>query len=57
MENNGINVLRPRIQTQLDLSDTTDQLQLLFHNVPMFPITGNGLRGKACSRFATVLII
>lgn len=53
MDNSSINVLRPRTQTQLDLSNTTDQLQLQAHNVS----TGNDLRRRACSRFATVLLI
>lgn len=52
MDNTSINVLRPRTQTQLDLPNTTDQLQLQAHDV----VTGNDLGRRVCSRFATVLI-
>lgn len=53
MDNTSINALRPRTQTQLDLPNTTEQLQLQAHNV----ITGNDLGRRACSGFATLLLI
>lgn len=52
MDNTSINALRPRTQTQLDLSNTTEQLQLQAHDV----ITGNDLGRRAWSGFATLLL-